>query len=66
MASSIEQRKSTKPLAGKVDELLSLLTWMGDVSALVNSRQNDWKKFETWLKKTSKKLLLEELRRLND
>ena len=66
LASSIEQRKITKPLAGKVDELLSLLTWMGDVSALVNSRQNDWKKFETWLKKTSRTLLLDELRRLNE
>ncbi len=65
LASSIEQRKSTMPLSGKVDELLSLLTWMGDVSALVNSRQNDWKKFETWLKKTSKTLLLDELCRLN-
>jgi len=64
--SSIEQRKSTKPVAGRVDELLSLLTWMGDVSALVNSRQNDWKKFETWLKKTSGTLLLDELRRLNE
>jgi len=64
--SSIEQRKSTKPLAGKVDELRSLLTWMGAVSVLVNSRQNDWKKFETWLKKTSRTLLLEELHRLNE
>jgi hypothetical protein len=65
LAASIEKRKHTSPLSMKVDELLSLLTWMDNVSALVSTRQKDWKGFETWLKKTSKSLLLDELRRLN-
>jgi len=66
LTTSIEQRKSAALLAGRVDDLLALLTWMDDISALVHSRQNDWKKFESWLKKISRNLLLDELSRLNE